>query len=751
VLSSLAIAYRSRPIYAPVSTEQASLDRYRESIEPLRRLVLITVPVGLGLFAGSAAAQQWQSALLWWNRVPFGKVDPQFGIDIGFFVFSLPWLQFLSGFATAVVILAGIAALATHYLYGGIRLQGGGQRISPAARMHLGLLLAVFLLLRGIDYWLGRYSLTTHDSPRITGLTYTDANAVLSARTVLAVIAVLVALLFVVAAFMEGWRLIPLYGLGLMVVCAIVIGSIYPAVVQRFQVRPNELAKERPYIQKNIQATLEAYGLDKVDTQAYPARTQATAGALRDDAATIPGIRLIDPARVSPTFRQLEQNKQYYAFPDVLDVDRYPIKGVERDTVIAVRELNLDQVRAQQRNWVNDHLVYTHGYGVVAAYGNERSSDGQPVFFQSGIPSTGELGKYTPQIYFGERSPEYSIVGGHTDTPIELDFPDDNSAGGQRNTSYAGAGGVPIGSPLNRLLYAMKFREQNILFSDQINADSKILYDRTPRERVEKVAPYLTLDGDPYPVVIGGRVKWVLDGYTTSSHYPYSRLQTLQQATADSVTESAGNVVALGGQQVNYIRNSVKATVDAYDGSVTLYAWDEADPVLKAWQKAFGNTVKPLADIDGDLMSHLRYPEDLFKVQRWVLSTYHVDDAEGFFSGQDYWTVPTDPTRGSGEYQPPFFLTLQMPKQDKPSFSLTSTFIPQASQSGAVREILTGFLAVDSDAGDQKGKPRPGYGTLRLLELPRNSTVPAPGQVQNQINAYPPIQTQLNILRQVKS
>jgi uncharacterized protein len=744
VASSLLIGYRSRPIYAPVSAEQAGLDRYRESVEPLRRLVSVAVPAVLGLFAGSAAAQQWQTVQLWLNRVPFGRDDEQFGIDVGFFVFTLPWLQFVVGFLTAIVFLAGVAAVVTHYLYGGLRLQGQGPRLTSAARIHLSVLAAAFLLLRGLDYWLGRYALTTKDSSLITGLTYTDANAVLTARGILAGIAVIVAVLFLVMAAVDRWRLIPLYGVAIMVACAIVIGGIYPAAVQRFQVTPNAQRLESDYIERNIKATRDAYGLSGIQQQSFTAKTTADANALRDDAETIPGIRLLDPALISDTYRQLQQIKQYYSFSDSLDVDRYSIDGQSRDAVIAVRELNLDNAPPAQRNWVNDHVVYTHGFGVVAAYGAQRASDGKPVFFQQGIPSTGDLGDYEPRVYFGESSPDYSIVGAPEGArPQELDFPTD-AASGQQNNTYTGKGGIGIGSTLRKALYAIKFREGNILLSSAINEESKILYDRKPRERVEKVAPFLTLDGDPYPAVVDGRVSWILDGYTTSSHYPYSRTQVLEDATSDSITANRNSVVSLDNRRINYIRNSVKATVDAYDGTVTLYAWDEADPVLKAWSKVFPTAIKPLSQISGDLMSHVRYPEDLFKVQRNLLQRYHVNDPQSFFSQQDFWEVPDDPTgqTPSASTQPPYYLTLQMPGQTETAFSLTSTFIP----AGGTRNVLTGFLAADADAGAVAGKKKPGYGQLRLLQLPKEPVVPGPAQVQNIFNSDPNVSQQLNIL-----
>ena len=730
VASSLVIGYRTRPIYPPVSEEQQNLDHYREMLDPLRRVATVVAPALLGLFAGSAAASQWQIYSLWHNRVPFGTKDAQFHLDIGFFVFTLPWLRFIVGFLTMVIVLALIAAAVTHYVYGGLQLQSRGERTTTAARVHLSLLLAALVLVRAASYWLDRYSLTTKDSRLITGLTYTDQHAVMPTKAILAVAALMCAVLFVATIWTHSWRL-PALGVGLLVVCAIAVGGIYPAVVQNFKVKPSEKSLEAPFIDRNIQATRAAYGLANADTTQYKASTTASRGQLRNDADTIPGVRLVDPSVVAPTFKQLQAVKSYYQFPDVLDVDRYTIDGKLRDTVIATRELDLNGLPAGQRNWVNDHTVYTHGFGVVAAYGNQRGDDGQPVFYQQNIPPVGPLGTFEPRIYFGESSPDYSIVGGPKGGPQkELDYPD-SSATGQQNTTYTGQGGVSIGDFARRAAYAIKYRELKIMLSDTVNAQSRLLDHRTPRERVERVAPWLTLDGNAYPAVVQGRVQWILDGYTTSSHYPYSRLQSIDVSTSDSLTARSRSVQAIEAGQVNYIRNSVKATVDAYSGEVRLYAWDDQDPLLKAWSKTFPGTVQPLSAIGGDLMSHLRYPEDLFKVQRSLMARYHVTDPGAFFGGQDYWTVPDDPTQEQRTVpQPPYYLSIAMPGQPAPSFSLTTTFMPQGD-----RPVLAGFMAVDANAGNADGKKRAGYGAMRLLELPRDTTVKGPGQVQNDIES----------------
>lgn len=728
---SMHIAYRTRPIYAPVSAEQQNLDRYRAALEPVRRLVFVGVPIALGLFSGSAAASQWQTALLWLNRQPFGTTDPEFDMDIGFYVFTLPWLNLLVSFATLVLGLALIGALLTHYVYGGLQLQGPGERTTRAARIHLAVLLSVLIAVRGLAFWLERYALLTNDHARITGMTYTDANAVLPTRGVLAIAALLCAAFFLSVIWTRAWRL-PIIGLVGLIIVAVLVGGVYPALIQSLRVRPSEAQLEEPYIQRAIDATLEAYDLADAEIIPYQAETEASPGQLREDAATIPGIRIVDPAVVSPTFRQLQGVRSYYQFPDALDVDRYEVDGEVVDTVIAVRELDLNG--APQRNWVNDHTVYTHGFGLVAAYGNRRSTDGEPIFFQRNIPPVGPLGEFEPRIYFGEASPVYSIVGAPEGaTPRELDFPDSENESGETRNTYQGDGGVPIGSFWRQLAYAIKYRQVEILLSDSVNSASRILDHREPRERVERVAPWLRLDGNPYPAVVDGRIKWIVDGYTVSNAYPYSQLEQLGEVTTDSLVATSQNVRSIGAGEVNYIRNSVKATVDAYDGEVVLYAWEEDDPLLKAWSQAFEGTVRPMSEIDEDLMAHLRYPEDLFKVQREIMSRYHVDTAEAFFGGQDFWRVPEDPSVGGDTraLMPPYYLSIAMPGQDEPVFSLTTNFIP----AGQDRQNLVGYMAADADPLGPDGQKREDYGKIRVLELPRDTTVRGPGQFQNDIES----------------
>jgi uncharacterized membrane protein (UPF0182 family) len=445
----------------------------------------------------------------------------------------------------------------------------------------------------------------------------------------------------------------------------------------------------------------------------------------------------MDPNVLSATFRQLQQIKPYYTFPESLDVDRYKVNGVSRDTIVAVRELNIEG--NPSRNWINDHLVYTHGFGFVAAFGNSRDADGKPTFAVGDLPSTKGLGEFEPRIYFGENVPDYSIIGGvKTDNPVEFDYPDDNSPNGQKNVTYSGKGGVPVGSTINKLLFAIKYQEQRILLSSLINKDSKILFERNPRDRVAKVAPWLTLDGDPYPAIVDGRIQWIIDGYTTSASYPYSQTTTLSTATTDALTANSGAVTAQANRNVNYIRNSVKATVDAYDGTVTLYQWDEKDPVLKTWMKAFPGTVTPKSKMSAQLLDHVRYPEDLFRVQRDVLSSYHVKTSDAFYGGQDFWRVPRDPSTfgANAAAQPPYYLTLQLPGAKEPAFSLTTPFVPRGG-----RENLSAFAVVNSTNG-------PDYGKMTVLQLPRSTNVAGPSQVASNFEAKPEVANSLSLLRQ---
>ena len=736
ITANVYLAYRSRPLYAPVAVEADNLERYRGQLEPIRRWVLLAIALGFFYFAGTSGVALWERWMQFRNATPFGVKDSQFGLDISFFVFKLPFYEALIAWAISTLVLTIIASAAVHYLYSGIRLQAAEDKTTVAARVQLSVLLGIFVLIKAVAYWFDRYALALKVGRLITGLSYTDVNALLPAKAILAGISIICALLFFANIIRRSWVL-PAAGVGLLVISSVLIAGVYPAAIQQFQVKPSESSKEAPYIQRNIEATRAAYGLSDVEVKDYQATIETSAGQLKNDEATISNIRLLDPSVVPSTFRQLQQIKPYYNFADSLDVDRYTINGVKRDSVVSVRELSIEGNPA--RNWINDHLVYTHGFGFVSALGNTIDSDGKPTFSVGDIPPTKGLGEFQPRIYFGENVPNYSIIGGAKGgDPVELDYPDDKSANGQKNYTYTGEGGVPMGSLFTRLLFAIKYQEQRIVLSNLINSDSKILFNRNPSERVAKVAPWLTLDGNIYPAVVDGRILWIVDGYTTSNGYPYSKKTNLATATTNTISANTTSVAALASRNISYMRNSVKATVDAYDGTVKLYQWDTKDPVLATWSKSFPGTVTPKSAMSKSLLEHVRYPEDLFGVQRDVLSTYHVKTADAFYGGQDFWRVPTDPSSlgANAGIQPPYYMTLKLPGQEKAAFSLTSSFVPRGN-----RQNLTAFASVNSDNG-------PDYGKISVLQLPRSTNISGPSQVASNFEAKPEVAQALSLLRQ---
>ena len=760
----IGLAHRHR-VSSKRGEAAANLRQYQDAIEPFKKLAFWLVALVLGIPAGLRLAEGWQTVLTWLNATPFGKTDPIFGWDISFFVFTLPFLELVVSFLLHLVILSLVVSTVASYLYGGLQVVPRPHATAPVRR-HLGILAAIASVIIGVQYWIGRYSLLTQSGDNIDGAMYADVNATLPAHSILAAISIAVAALFLVAAFRGTWRL-PTIGVVVTVVAALVIGGAYPALIEQFRVRPNARSLNAPYIQHNIDATLEAYGLDDLDYRTYDATTTAQPGQLREDSESTSQIRLLDPQVIRKTVQQLQQSRPYYSFDSGFFVDRYTINGERRDTVISMRELNLAGLSQEQQNWVNRHTVYTHGFGVVAAYGNTITSDGLPAYWEQSIPSKGEIGEYEPRVYFSQSAPDYSIVGGPEGTPNqELDYPDDNAPGGQVSTTFKGNGGPSVGNVWNKLLYSIKFGSTDIFFSSQTNEESQILYDRDPLLRVAKVAPYLTLEQKAYPAVVDTdgdpstpkRLVWVVDAYTTTDSYPYAQHQSLSSSTVDSRSQSVGQYIQEN--SINYMRNSVKAIVDAYDGSVRLFQWDEKDPILSTWMKIYPGSVESKQNISADLMGHLRYPEDMFKVQRDLLTSYHVRDASDFYTGGDRWRLAEETSTAATangvstatmsslqqqavRVQPPYYLTMQMPGQQSAEFSLTSVFVPGGESK---REAMAGFLAVDSETGSEAGKVREGYGKLRLIALPSSTTVPGPGQIQNAYDTNQTIASQLNVL-----
>ena len=696
------LAFRFRPLYRPPSPEQGNLDRYREVITPIRLWVTLALSVLLGLFAGTSAAGQWRSYLMWANGGSFGSDDAYFGRDLGFYLFDLPWLHYLVDSAMAFTVIALLMAAVVHYLYGGIQLQARHDRLSGAAQVQLSVLFGVFVLFKAVDYWLDRFDLVNDKGSLITGMTYAGENAVLPAKNILLGIAVICAVLFFLNVWRRTWML-PSVGLALLVLSSILLGMIWPAIIQQFSVNPSEADKEEPYIKANIDATRAAYDLEDIEVEPYASETSVASGNLASLSSETASVPLVDPQVVNRTFEQVQQVRAYYSVADVLDVDRYEIDGTERALVLGVRELDQSGLNEGDQNWTNLHTVYTHGNGVIAAYANQRGEDdvdeqtdlqwaeGQGAG-EDALEGLGEEG-YEDRVYFGELSPDYSVVGKPSadSTSVELDLGDTVSDEDGRTVTYDGAGGVAAGNLFSQTMFALRFGEPNFLLSGRVHENSKVLYHREPADRVERVAPWLTVDADPYPAVVDGRIVWILDGYTTSDRYPLSQRESFETMIDDSLADDSA-FGTLPTDEINYMRNAVKATVDAYDGTVTLYAWDEADPVLETWRNAFPGTVQDREDIPDEVMEHLRYPEDMFKAQRYQFARYHVTDAGDFYRGSDRWEVPEDPYI-DGAYQPPYRLFVDDPTvEGGETWSMTSVYTPFD------KDNLASFVSVNSDA-----------------------------------------------------
>ena len=752
MFAALAVAYRNRPVFVPVAGPNDPIARYRTTVMSRLRLFGIGIPVVLGFLSGMIAQSNWVTVQLFLHGGDFGITDPQFGLDVGFYSFDLPFFRFILNWLFVAIVLAFLANLVTQYVFGGIRLAGREGALTRAARIQLAVIAGSFVLLKAIAYWLDRYTLlsSSRKEPTFSGASFTDVNAVLPAKLILLAIAVICAIAFFAAIFLRDLR-IPALATALLVLSSILIGAVWPLVMEQFSVRPNAAEKESAYIQRNITATRDAYGIgdDVVEYQDYSGESSQDPRASEADRTTIANTRLLDPNVLSRTFTQQQQLKNFFGFPDTLDIDRYEIDGQLQDYIVAARELSPQSLTGNQTDWINRHTVYTHGNGFVAAPANRvnaavqdptaegaNSNSGYPIYTVSDIASQGSqqvIPVDQPRIYYGEviaaADPDYAIVGatGSGDREYDTD---------ESNYTYSGAGGVSVGNWFNRLAFAAKYAERNILFSGAIGDDSKILFDRDPRDRVQKVAPWLTTDTDSYPAVVDGKIVWIVDGYTTLKDYPYAQRASLDGLTVDSVESTTGR--PLPRDEVSYIRNSVKATVDAYDGTVTLYQVDDKDPVLKAWMGVFPDSVQPESAITDELRSHFRYPEDLFKVQREMLAKYHVDNPNEFFTNNAFWSVPSDPTSNSGAgselNQPPYYVLVGDPDTGQPSFRLTSAMV------GFNRELLASYISVRSDPEN--------YGKFTILQLPTQTQTQGPQQAQNSMTSDARVASDRTLLEQ---
>jgi uncharacterized membrane protein (UPF0182 family) len=729
--SNLLIADRIAPPYRMGGPEDELLERYHDIVDDRMGWLRIIICVLLAIIAGSGVSSEWNSWILFTNGGDFGVEDPQFHNDIGFYVFRLPFLSFVVDWLFASLLIVIIVTAVAHYLNGGIRVQPPSPRVTPQVKAHLSVLLAVLALVKTADYWLQRFELTASTRGIVDGASYTDVKAQLPALNLLLLISLCAATLFVVNIFRRGWTL-PAVAVGLWMFVAVVAGGIYPQYVQRFRVEPNESARERPYIERNIEATRAALGLSNVTTQRFVPQTDAADVQLAGAEPTVRNIRLWDPAaRLSgQTFEQLQRIRNFYNINDV-DVDRYTIGGQPTQVNVGVRTINPDGVPGD--SWEAAHLAYTHGYGVVMAPSNA-SEGNEPQFVMGDIPQRDVEGVTLdqPGIYFGEDLDGYIVVDTNRD---EIDFQD--AEGETQPTTYTGDDGVQANSLVRRAAFALRFGDLNPLISDFMTDSSRVVYVRDVVERVTKLAPFLHADTDPYPVVVDGRVQWIVDLYTTTSRYPYA-----QMADTDQVSASSGL-----DRRFNYVRNSVKATVDAYDGTVTFYVMDEEDPIIDAYREAFPDLFSddPMPD---ELLAHLRYPEDLFRVQTAAYARYHLDDPDDFFNQDDAWRVARDPgTAGAdpstqvtneqgqvtGAQAPriaPYYQLLQLPSASgevsaQAEMALMRPFVPFSEDDRS--QLLTAFMAARMDPGH--------YGELVVYQMPPGDLPDGPGIAAGKIQA----------------
>ncbi len=723
--ANLLVVRRLTPKYRALTPDQEIVERYRLAFDPYLWWALPLLAVVLGIFVGVGVSAQWRSFLLWRNSsgVTFGYPDPQLHRDAGFYVFRLPWLEFLQGWLFSS--LAGITLLVAiaHYLWGGIRPQSPTERVTLQVQAHLSVLIGLIVLVKAWGYFLGRFDLLTSARGVVTGASYTDVKAQLPALNLLLWIALFCAALFIANAWLRRWA-IPIIGVGLLALASVAVGWAYPSYVQRFKVQPQEQQREGPYIKRNIDATRRAFGLDRINPAPSDIAPAVTPQEVTDNPATISNIRLFQPDILTDNYAQLQRFKQYYEFKDV-DVDRYPIGGERRVVMLSARQISQDGLQPARQTWQNRHLVYTHGYGAVASQVNTATAEGAPLFTLSNIPPVGEPQLIQPRVYYGEGE-EVPFVVVKTGSR-ELDYE------GAPRATYTGKGGIAVGGLLRRAMFAWKYRDVNLLISGQITGDSKIMIYRDIVKRIAKAAPFLLYDKDPYAAVVGGRLVFIQDAYTTTNRFPYSQSVDLSEATGGGVTGAA-----------NYMRNSVKVVVDAYDGTMRFYVADPNDPIIQVWERAFPDLFTSFSGASTELKAHFRYPENLFQVQAAQFTNYHITNPNVFYQGQDVWQVPIDPTiQANASAAPkgtmrPYYVLMRLPGETQEEFVLLLPFTP------ANRQNMVAWIAAKSDPG-------PDYGHFVGADFSAGSNVDGPEQVFAMMKADPRFSAQQTLLGQVGS
>jgi uncharacterized membrane protein (UPF0182 family) len=723
--ANLLIVRRITPPFRVFTPEQEVIERYRVTIEPYIKWILPGFAALIALFVGVGASAQWRNFLMWRNSggVSFGVQDPIFHRDAGFYVFKLPFLQFVEGWLFSSLVAVAVIVAIAHYLSGGIRTQAPAERVSAQVKVHLSVLLGLIFLVKAWGYFLGKFDLLTSNRGVATGASYTDVHVVQKALFVLMVVAILCAVIFFVNIRFRGWAF-PAIAIGLLALTAVVAGGVLPAAIQQFSVKPQELQREEPFIRNNIEFTRTAFNLNPIESTAVTPDLDLSQQAVTENQATIDNIRLWDPVILKQSYDQLQRIRQYYEFQDV-DVDRYSLSAQERMVMVSAREVSQGNIPGTGGTWQNKHLVYTHGYGAVASQVNASTTEGLPAFILKDIPPVGDpqlhLTDVGNRVYFGERQRDVPFVVVNSGVR-ELDYQQDSS---QRTAPvYTGQGGIQMGGFFGKLLFAWRFRDVNLLISGLIHNDSRIMIFRDINERIPKPAPFLQYDGDPYSAIVDGRIVWIQDAYTSTNRYPYSEPVNLGNLTKG----------ALSGQ-VNYIRNSVKVVVDAYDGSIKYYVADDTDPIIQVWQRAFPDLFTPFSEAPESLRAHFRYPEDLFTVQAQQFARYHVTQPRVFYGNQDFWSVPEDPnpSAGGAPLQPYYVLTA-LPGQPVETFSLILPFTPSE------RNNMVAWMAADSDPAN--------YGKLVSFEFPSGENVDGPLQVFTRINNDPDFSAQRTLLGQ---
>jgi uncharacterized membrane protein (UPF0182 family) len=743
MLLNLVLADRLAPSFRPPGPEEELLERYHNVVDRRAGAIRVVTSLVLAVIAGAGASGQWDDWILFTNRIDFGIKDPLFNTDVGFYIFQLPFLTFVVSWLFAALLIVLIVTAVAHYLNGGIRLQTQGERVTPQVKAHLSVLLGLLALVKAGDYWLQRYELTLSTRGTVDGATYTDVNAQLPAIYLLLMVALLSFVLFIINIRRRGWVL-PVVTVGLWGVATVLAGGVVPAVVQRFTVEPAESSREAPYIDRNIEATRQAIGLDDVEVKPFDYNEDLSTDDLVANQDTLSNIRLLDPGIVGDTYSRLQAERSFYQFGD-LDVDRYQIDGTTRQVVLGARQL--DPGGIPQQSWEGQHVAFTHGYGVALAPANALTSTGRPDFLIGSIPVDSALADVTqPQIYIGEDLGGYSVVGA---TRAEVDY--QGQDGETESFEYDGADGVGIDSFIKRAAFALRYRTPNLVISDFLTDDSKIIFNRDIRDRVETLAPFMRWDDDPYPVVIDGRILYVLDGYTTSNMYPYA-----QRAESDSDRPSGLD------HDFNYVRNSVKAVVDSYDGTVTMYETEIEDPILDAYRQAFPDLFSDFDEMPDEVKDHLRYPEDLFTIQTNMWTRYHINGSQDFYEQTGAWEVAQDPgtsvrtastegaavataddtdeasttARRQGRIDP-YYLLMRLPDEEQEDFLILRSFVPTSQDDQ--RQELTAFMIAKSDPDD--------YGELQVFEMP-GTAVDGPAIVDSNIQSEEDIAQRISLLNQ---